>query len=123
MISFLGSIAFLLRLTLAIQGQVIAVLPLDFSDDKSCIAPVANDSQINSITNFESGNSNALCEGEEEEKSESETESLADFLETLKDAGFLVENKEHYNPFFGNKALQGNQHLYDLFNSWKVHMS
>lgn len=123
MISFLGLITFLLRLTLAIQGQVVAVLPLDFSEEKSCVAPVADNSQIHSIINIENGNSNALCEGEKEEKSESETESLADFLDALNEAGFLVSHKEYYNPFFGNKALQGDQHLYDLFHSWKVHLS
>lgn len=123
MISFIGLITFLLRLTLAIQGQVIAILPLDFSDDKRCIAPVADKSQIHSIVNFESANSNALCEAEKEEKSESETESLADFLDSSNEAGLLVSHKEYYNPFFGNKALKGNQHLYDLFHSWKTHLS
>jgi hypothetical protein len=123
MISFLGLIAFLLRLTLAIQGQVIAVLPFDLSEEKSCIAPVPHGSQIHSILNFENGNSNALCEGESEEKSESESESLGDSLGTLKEAGLLVRHKQFYNPFFGNKALQGDQHLYDLFHSWKIHLS
>lgn len=123
MISFLGLITFLLRMTLAIQGQVIAVLPLDFSEEKRCIAPAAYDSFIYSIIGFENGNSDALCEGEKEEKGESESESFADFLEGQNETEFLVIHKEYYNPFFGNKALQGNQHLYDLFLSWKVNLS
>lgn len=123
MISFIGLITFFLRLTLAIQGQVIAVLPFVFSEESGCLTPGANDSHIHSITDFEKGISSALCEGEKEEKSESESESLADFLDTLNETRFLVSHKEFYNPFFGNKALQGNQHLYDFLHSWKVHLS
>jgi hypothetical protein len=123
MISFIGLITFLLRLTLAIQGQVVAVLPIVFSEESDCVAQGGNDSHVHSITDFENGISSALCEGEKEEKSESESESLVDFLDTLNQTRFLVSHKEFYNPFFGNKALQGNQHLYDLLHSWKVHLS
>lgn len=123
MISILGLISFLLRLTLVIQGQVNVVLPSVFSEEKSCISLESNEYQVHAIVDFEQQNSFALCEAEEEEKSESETESLADFPDAWNVAEFLVINKEYYNPFFGNKGLRGDQHLYDLFHSWKTDLS
>lgn len=123
MISITGLISFLLRLTLMIQGQVGEALPSVFSEGKNCISLESNECQVHAIVDFEHQNSCALCEAEEEEKSESETESLADFPDAWKAMGFLVINKEYYNPFFGNKGLRGDQHLYDLFHSWKTDMS
>lgn len=99
------------------------MFPLNFSEEESCNISAATPSQIHSTLRSDNGNSNALCEGEKEEKSESETESLADFLHTQNEAGFHLSHKEYYNPFFGTKALYGNQHLYDLFHAWKIHLS
>lgn len=123
MIPFLGLITFLLRLTLAIQSQLAGVFPLDFPENGPCLVQKSHDFEVYSIVSLENGNFDSLCETEKEEKSESESDSLADLLQDLFEAGFPVVNKEHYNSFFGSKAKQGNQHLYDLFHSWKVHLS
>ncbi len=122
MVSFLGLIVFLLRLTLAIQSQMIAVLPADYLQGKSHISIETSDFQIHSATPAENVNPAALCEGEKE-KNESESESLADLLQALQEAGFSLKSRHYFDPNFGNKALQGNLHLYDLFHSWKVHLS
>lgn len=118
-----GLFVFLLRLTLLIQSPVAELFPHEIIKEDQFVSSAANDSQIHSKINADHQNICGLCEGEKEEKSESETESLADCLAALNEAGFLVSHKEYYNPFFGNKALQGNQHLYDLFHSWKIHLS
>ncbi|MFN3996243.1 hypothetical protein [Algoriphagus sp.] len=123
MISILGLITFLLRLTLAIQGQVVAVLPIDSFEGKSCVVHEGTNHQFHALENFENGNSAALYEAEKEEKSESEIDSLANFLHALYEAGVAKQYKNYYNPFFGNKALLGDRHLYDLFHSLKIHLS
>ncbi|HSF52583.1 MAG TPA: hypothetical protein VLA71_02470 [Algoriphagus sp.] len=123
MISLLGLITFLLRLTLAIQGQFVEVLPADFSEERICLDFSAPDQNVHPILNPESGNENALVEAEKEEKNETEGESLADLLEALYEASINALGQTYYNPFFGNKALLGDQHLYDLFHSWKIHLS
>lgn len=123
MVSLLGLITLLLRLTLVVQSHVITFFPGDFAEDKVCNASGADDFQLHSILETDGNNAFALCEAEEEEKSESETEVLADLLHSLYEAGLSHNFKTYYNPFFGNKALQGDQHLYDLFHSWKTHLS
>lgn len=123
MISLLGLITFLLRLTLAIQDQFVEVLPADFSEERICLDFSAPDQNVHPILNPESGNENALVEAEKEEKNETEGESLADLLEALYEASINALGQTYYNPFFGNKALLGDQHLYDLFHSWKIHLS
>jgi hypothetical protein len=123
MISIIGLFTFLIRLTLALQSQVVSFLPGEFDSDQVCNAIEADDFQIHSILASEGNDPFALCEAEEEEKSESETESLAGLVHSFQESGFSKNSKTFYNPFFGNKALQGNQHLYDLFHSWKTHLS
>jgi hypothetical protein len=123
MISILGLLTFLLRLTLVIQSQIVAVLPADFTEGKRCVDQEVTNPQFHSLVDFENANSTALYEAEKEEKNESETETLAKFLHAFYEAGFAERFKNYYNPFFGNKALQGNQHLYDLFHAWKIHLS
>lgn len=123
MISLIGIITFLLRLTLFFQSQAIAFFPGDFISNKECEALEADNFQLHSIFEEDGNNSLALCESEEEEKSESETETLAKKVDFINESGFAQNSKTFYNPFFGNKALQGNQHLYDLFHSWKTHLS
>ena len=123
MISLIGLITFLLRLTLLLQTQVMSFLPGELAGDQVCHALEADDFQVHSVLNLDGTDPFALCEAEEEEKSESETESLANLGDQFDESGFAQNSKTFYNPFFGNKALQGNQHLYDLFHSWKTHLS
>lgn len=123
MISFLGLITFLLRLTLTIQSQVVGVFPADFSDERICLDYSQADQQVHPVFNSESGNDNALVKSETEEKNETESETVADFADHSFEAGFNPHVKPFLNPFFGNKALLGDQHLYDLFHSWKIHLS
>lgn len=123
MISIIGLITFLLRLTLVLQSQVMSFLPVEISGDQICSGVGADDFQINSILASEGYDPFALCEAEEEEKNESETESSTGLAHSFNEAGFPQHTKAFYNPFFGNKALHGNQHLYDLFHCWKTHLS
>ena len=123
MISIIGLITFLLRLTLVLQSQVMSFLADEIGEDQICSAIGGDDFQINSILASEGYDPFALCEAEEEEKSESETESIADLSHSFNESRFPQNTKAFYNPFFGNKALQGNQHLYDLFHCWKNHLS
>lgn len=123
MISFLSLISFLLRLTLVFQSQIVAVLPAETQSEKICIDYSEKDQRVHSTFNLAKEHSDALVESEKEEKNESEWESLADWLNPVKLAGPNLASQEYYNPFFGNKALQGNLHLYDLFQSWKTPLS
>ncbi len=123
MISIFSLITFFLRLTLAIQSQLIALNPADFSSEKGCLEITAPDQQVHPVFNPESGNENALIESEKEEKSETESETLSEFLSSLIHSNFRFVGQFKVNPFFGSKALLGDQHLYDLFHSWKTHLS
>ncbi len=123
MVSLLGLISFLLRLTLAIQGQLIAFIPGDFLQENLSITSDSTRNQVHAIPLEDWSSALALCEAESEEKSESETETLADLLQAFYEAGISNENTSHYNPFFGSKSLKGSLHLYDLFHSWKTHLS
>lgn len=124
MISILSLFTFLLRLTLMIQSQVGMILPGSEESDSACLSIFTSD-QTQVYASFASlgENSDALFEAEEEEKNESESETLADLLDAIHAAGFSVKDKEYYDPFFGNKGLQGNLHLYDLFHSWRTPLS
>lgn len=123
MISFLGLITFLLRLTLAIQAQMVTFLPADFFQESLCVTSESTHHEIQAVPLQDKSSTLALCEAESEEKSESETETLANLLQAFNEAGFFQENTSYSNPFFGNKSLQGGLHLYDLFHSWKTHLS
>jgi hypothetical protein len=123
MISTLSLITFFLRLTLVIQSQLIGQIPVDFSGEKVCLGIAAPDQKVHPVFNPESGNENALIESEKEEKSETESETHSEFLSSLIQSNFRFVGQSKVNPFFGSKALLGDQHLYDLFHSWKTHLS
>jgi hypothetical protein len=123
MISLLSLITFLLRLTLAIQGQLVAVLPAELGHERVCLDLGAPNQQVHPVFHSESGNQSGLVESEKEERNETETESLVDFLESLHVESLSFDFRFQYNPFFGSKGLQGDRHLYDLFHSWKTHLS
>jgi hypothetical protein len=125
MISFLSLITFLLRLTLAIQGQLVTVLPVDSAQERVCLDFNLPSNQVHPIIGTESGNETGRVETESEEKSEteSESESFADLLDSLYADSNSCEYSRYYNPFFGSKGVQGDRHLYDLFHSWKTHLS
>ena len=124
MVSLLSLFTFLLRLTLMIQSQVGLILPGANDSDGACVSLSSSDLTLvyASFSSF-GENSEALFEAEEEEKNESESETLADLLDAIQESSFSSEDKEYYDPFFGNKGLQGNLHLYDLFHSWKTPLS
>lgn len=123
MVSLLGLITFLLRLTLAIQGQLVTILPDDFLQENLCITSDSTHNQVHATPLQDRSNALAYCEAESEEKNESEKETLADLLQAFYEAGFSKDNSSFYNPFFGSKGFQGGLHLYDLFHSWKTHLS
>ncbi len=125
MISFLSLITFLLRLTLAIQGQLVTVLSVDPAQERVCLDFNGPSQQVHPILSTETGNKAGRIETEKEEKSESESESesLADLLDSLYADSLSREFSRYYNPFFGSKGVQGDRHLYDLFHSWKTHLS
>lgn len=123
MISFLGLITFLLRLTLVIQSQVAVVMPVDSTQEGVCWDLSAPSQQVHPVVSTESGNESGRVETENEEKNEPESESFADLLDSLYADSLNREDSRYYNPFFGNKGLQGDRHLYDLFHSWKTHLS
>jgi len=122
MVSFLSLTVFLFRLTLAIQSQMTVVFSLDYLQGKSHLSIEISDLKIHSLTPTEKENPSDLWEGEKD-KDESESERLVDLPQVLQETGFSFKSKHYFNPNFRNKALQGNLHFYDLFHSWKHHLS
>ena len=123
MISFLGLITFLLRLTLVIQSQAVEVLPSNFFASDSCISLARNENKVHSTIFDQNQSALAVCEAEEEEKTESEPDTLAALLQEFYAVNFSSKLFYNCNILFGTKALLGNRHLYDFFHSWKTHLN
>ncbi len=124
MVSLIGLITLFLRLTLVIQSQVVEVLPSEPSVSHACIALTSPVGHISSSDGSFTNNISLIRKLETEEKQELEGDNLLfngnyfnfRFFENASEAGL--------NPIFGNKAIRGSlPPLYDLFHSWKTHLS
>ncbi|MCU0399523.1 MAG: hypothetical protein MUE75_00730 [Algoriphagus sp.] len=125
MISFLSLITLYLRLSLAIQGGLGVYSVQDQSGDQlHCQTNSATQESLYSDPNWFEGNISLVRKLENEERVEAESDSFLDFqtdvsLEFLSTAHELVPNSE-----FSTKAIRGSlPPLYDIFHSWKIHLS
>lgn len=60
---------------------------------------------------------------EEEEKSESENESIPNSLFGVNSQVFKIKSSALFNSYFTTKAKSGEVPLYTLFHSWKSYLS
>lgn len=123
MVSLISLFTLLLRLTLAIQSQLTVVYPADFIEGSTSLNSTTPDQKVHPIFNSESGNQNGLIESEKEEKTETESEVSSGLFDPNPNSQASFIGRFYYDPFFGNKALLGNHHLYDLFQAWKTPLS
>ncbi|RIW14538.1 hypothetical protein D0X99_13360 [Algoriphagus lacus] len=125
MISILGLITLFLRLSLAIQGQVVELSDLAITENKiQCAEHSPSQEIIYSESNWLSGNISLARKLEKEERVEIEGESFLGYLDLV---SFSFPEKVSIlisNSVFGNKAIRGSlPPLYDFFHSWKIHLS
>lgn len=125
MISILGLITLFLRLSLAIQGQVVELSDLSIAGEKiECTEHTPTQEIIYSESNWLSGNISLARNLEKEERVEVEGESFLGFSDFI---SFNFSEKVSIlisNSTFGNKAIRGSlPPLYDFFHSWKIHLS
>ena len=125
MISFLSLITLFLRLSLAIQGGFgVYSVPDQSGDQLHCQTNSVTQESLYSDPNWFEGNISLVRKLENEERVEAESDSFLDFqtdlsLEFLSTAHELVPNSE-----FSTKAIRGSlPPLYDIFHSWKIHLS
>ncbi len=125
MISFLSLITLFLRLSLAIQGGLGVYSVQDYSKDQlHCQTNSPTQATLHSDPTWIEGNISLVRKLENEERVESEGDSFLDFytdlsFEFLSTAHELVPNSE-----FGTKAIRGSlPPLYDIFQTWKIHLS
>lgn len=124
MISLIGLITLFLRLTLVLQSQVAEVLPVDQSVNQECVNYSSQDGFVATSEGVFANNVSLIRKLETEEKQEVEDGNLLFYVDDF-NFRFLDEaSKADTNPIFGNKALRGSlPPLYDLFHSWKIHLS
>ena len=125
MISFLSIITLFLRLSLAIQGSWGGYSIQDHSGDQlHCQSSTPTQESLYSDPNWFEGNISLIRKLENEERVEAESDSFLGFCsdltpDFLSSAHELVPNSE-----FGTKAIRGSlPPLYDIFHSWKIHLS
>jgi len=125
MISFLSLIPLFFRLTLAIQGGLGVYSVHDQSGVQlHCQSNSPTQESLYSDPNWFEGNISLARKLENEERVEAESDSFLDFqsdlsLDFLSTAHELVPNSE-----FSTKAIRGSlPPLYDIFHSWKIHLS
>lgn len=122
MISLLNLLILSLRLTLAVQGHVFGSLPDDFSGDRITSSDLSSNQELHGFSIPAFPNENGFIEAEEE-KTEDKSEGLADILDLRFQDFFERELRLLSNTIFGNKPIQGDLDLYDIFQSWKTHLS
>jgi hypothetical protein len=124
MVSLIGLITLFLRLTLAIQSQMVEVVPSEPSNKNECIALTSPVGHITSSEGSFTNNISLIRKLETEEKQEVEGDNLLLIVDYFNLRFFENASRVGLNSFFGNKALRGSlPPLYDLFHSWKIHLS
>ena len=122
--SLIGLITLFLRLTLVIQSQVVEILPSEPSVNQDCIALTSPVGHVSSSESTFPNTISLIRKLETEEKQEIEGDQLhlgVDYFD-VKFSENVSETSS--NSIFGNKALRGSlPPLYDLFHSWKTHLS
>ncbi|SDA50812.1 hypothetical protein SAMN03080617_00755 [Algoriphagus alkaliphilus] len=121
MISLLNLLILSLRLTLAVQGQAVGILLNDFFGDRIAASDLGSDQELHEFLIPAFANEYGFIEAEEE-KTEDKSESVADILALLFQDSIEREPRLLSNTIFGNKPIQGDLHLYDIFQSWKTHL-
>jgi hypothetical protein len=123
--SLLGLITLFLRLSLAIQGQLIEFSDVSNSTEQiHCKEYSASQKVISAGSDWLYGNINLVRKLEKEERVEVEGENSLDFSEFVSGNLFKQDSKLGSNSIFGNKAIRGSlPPLYDFFHSWKIHLS
>lgn len=124
MVSIFGIITLFLRLALAIQSHAVEVFPLDLTEKQSCVNSSLPNNVLDVSENNFANNISLVRKLETEEKDELEGSSNFFNLEYLYLNLLEITTGFISNPIFGNKPLRGSQPpLYDLFHSWKIHLS
>lgn len=125
MISFLSLITLFLRLSLAIQGGLgVNSDQVPSGDQLHCQQTSPTQESLYADPTWFEGNISLVRKLENEERVEAESDSFLDFytdlsIDFLSTAHELVPNSE-----FSTKAIRGSlPPLYDIFHSWKIHLS
>lgn len=125
MISFLSLITLFLRLSLAIQGGLgVNSDQVPSGDQLHCQQTSPTQESLYADPTWFEGNISLVRKLENEERVEAESDSFLDFytgisIDFLFTAHELVPNSE-----FSTKAIRGSlPPLYDIFHSWKIHLS
>jgi len=106
-----------------VQSQVVSIFPTELFADSSCIQFEQNSDKFKTTFQNFSGDEQGLIEIQEEEKEESEHESLLFYLEAHIFKTSRLFTKVGQLGLFDTKAVSGSLHLYDLFHNWKVFVS
>lgn len=125
MISLLGLITLFLRLSLAIQGQVIGLSDFAAASEKiQCSEHSASKEIVSSDPSQGFGNVSLARKLEKEEKVEVEGEGFIEYSSYISFSFAGQISILDSNPAFGNKAIRGSlPPLYDFHQSWKIHLS
>jgi hypothetical protein len=125
MISFLSLITLLLRLSLAIQGQLGVYVDDSSNQGKlQCKTIEGSHDSLQADPSWYEGNVSLTRKLENEERVEVEGESFLDFS-TEFSLHLISESLQAVSrSVFGTKAIRGSLlPLYDFFHSWKIHLS
>lgn len=125
MISILSLITLFLRLSLAIQGGLGMHSVQDQSGDQlHCQSNSPTQESLYSDPNWFEGNISLARKLENEERVEAEADSFLDFYTDLALNPYSIAHELVPNSEFGTKAIRGSlPPLYDIFHSWKIHLS
>lgn len=125
MISFLSLITLFLRLSLAIQGGLgVYSEQAQSGDQLHCQSHSSSEESLYSDPNWFEGNISLARKLENEERVEAESDSCLDFYTDLTLNFRFTTHQLVPNSEFGTKAIRGSlPPLYDIFHSWKIHLS
>ncbi len=127
MSSILSLIIFLLRLTLLFEGPLVQVFPAGLQGSPQiCAATTTAGNHVDGYIIADGEVDDALIEVQEEEEEsrhEKDQTSFSDWLgRSFYPASAKALHGEYYS-YFTNKPKQGNLHLYDVYESWKIYLS